>query len=238
MAPVVTAAPDPGSPTDLPRTDRGPEWTGRRRVLVEALARKGGAKSERAIGMYVEALRAIERNDGPESLHVAAYELREFMNALPQVLDLPVVPYEQLKAKVLTFVAEWKKKAAKTSCLKDGDWEGPIDDHLRVVLESTTTLVSWVEQQIPSRRTEAEAILRRLAPTEHPLPGALMEMRTGEWSELLGYFNHYTHHNNDPDPIEFRSQVDRLEGFLLDHLEPRTFEDQGEIDRLILEVEG
>ena len=205
--------------------------------MVEALTGKG-ARSQRAIGMYKEAIRAVERNDGLESLHVAAYELREFMNALPQVLDLPVVPYEQLKAKVRAFVGEWNKRSAKTNCFKDGTWDGPIDDDLRIVLESTTALVSWVEQQIPSRRSEAEAILRRLAPTEHPFPSALLEIRTGEWSELLGYFNHYTHHNNDPDPVEFRLKVERLEDFLLEHLEPRTFEDQGEIDRLIMEVES
>ena len=64
-----------------------------------------------------------------------------------------------------------------------------------------------------------------------------MAMRIDEWSGLLRYFNHCTHHNSDPDPAELRERVERLERFLLDHLEPRTFDDQGEIHCLIQEVE-
>lgn len=204
---------------------------------MEALTRKS-SRSQRAIGMYMEARRAIARNDGPESLHVAAYELREFMNALSPALDVPVVPFEQLKGKVRSFVGDWKKKAGKTMCLRDGRWDGQIDNELRGLLASITTFVTWIEEQVPSRRAEAAVVLGKLAPTAHPFPGALLKVRTDEWSDLLGYFNGYSHHNSDPDPVEFRQQIERLEVFLLDHLEPRTFEDQSKIDRLIREVEG
>ena len=51
----------------------------------------------------------MERADGPESLHVAAYELREFMNELPRALNVPVVQYDQLIAKVQSFVGDWRK---------------------------------------------------------------------------------------------------------------------------------
>jgi hypothetical protein len=63
-------------------------------------------------------------------------------------------------------------------------------------------------------------------------------MRTDEWSDLLQYFNSRAHHNVDVESREFRRRVEELEIFLLEHLEPKTFDDQGEIDRLIGEAEG
>jgi len=212
-------------------------FSGQARVLVEALRRKS-AKSERAIGMYREALRAIARNDGPECLHVAAYELREFMNALPRALDLPILDYEQLMSKVQSFVKDWRVQATKSDCLKADSWEGTIDGALRNLLKSNEVFVAWVEEQAPSRRAEASLVLEKLAPTGNPLPSSLMRMRTDDWSGLLRYFNQGTHHDSEPDPVEFTLNVGRLETFLLDHLEPRTFEDQTEIDRLISEVEA
>ncbi len=188
--------------------------------------------------MYMEALRAIARNDGPESVHVAAYELREFMNALPQALDLPLESYEQLREKVQTFVASWQKKSKESACLRDGSWGGIIDIALRDLLTSIGVLVSWVEAQIPTRSAEAKLVLEKLSPTDRPLPSPLMTMRTNDWSGLLNYFNNCTHHNSEPDPVEFKQNVERLEIFLLEHLEPRTFEDQAEIESLIAEVEA
>lgn len=95
-----------------------------------------------------------------------------------------------------------------------------------------------MKQDIPSRKTEAIALLAKLMPTSDTFPASLMETRSDEWSELLKYFNYYAHHNDVPDPVDFRDKVERLEAFLLDHLEPRTFDDQSEIDRLVREVEG
>lgn len=186
----------------------------------------------------MEALRALARNDGVECLHVAAYELREFMNALPYALDVPVLRYEELIAKARSFVADWKKRSSQTSCLNKGKWGGSIDGDLAKLLDSGTVFVGWFEEQVPSRRAEAAVVLQKLSPTEFPVPPAMMDLRTAEWSALLRYFNGYTHHDSDPDPLEFRAKIERLEGFLLEHLEPRTFEDQGEIDQLIREVEG
>lgn len=211
--------------------------TGRARVLVDALRRKS-SKSERSIGMYLEALRAIARDDGPESLHVAGYELREFMNALPQALDLPVLKYQQLRSKVQTFVATWRDKLGKTECRQGSVWGGIIDDALRELLSITGNFVDWVEKEIPKRRTEVTLVLGKLAPTDNPLPSALLTMRTDDWSTLLKYFNDCTHHDSDIDPVEFKQSVDRLEIFLLEHLEPRTFEDQAEIDTLIASAEN
>lgn len=187
--------------------------------------------------MYVEALRALDRNDGPEALHVAAYELREFMNSLPRVLDLPVTPYTQVLSKVHTLVAQWRKASSASACLSDGKWTGQIDKHLARFLGHIGDFIDRVEKQVPTRRTEVSRVLRRLLPTMHPMPTPLENLRTAEWSELLEYFNRITHHA-EADAAEFTQRVESLEVFLLEHLEPRTFEDQDAIDHLIAESEA
>ena len=160
------------------------------------------------------------------------------MNALPQALDLPLVRYEQLRGKLQTFVASWQEKSKRSACLSNGSWGGIVDNALRDLLTRIGVFVSWVDAEIPTRTAEATLVLEKLSPTDRPLPSALMTMRTNDWSELLKYFNNCTHHNSVPDPVEFRQNVERLEIFLLEHLEPRTFEDQAEIESLIAEVEA
>lgn len=233
----MTVPLDPNDPSTPGRPQPFPILSVQGRLLVEALARKS-AKGQRAVEMYTEARRALARNDGPECFNVAAYELREFMNELPRALDLPVIDYEQLTARIGTFVNEWKTKASTSSCFDNGKWNGGIDGELRGLLNSATVLADWVQKQKPSRRVEAASVLQKLSSTDHPIPTAIMDLKTDEWSELLQYFNHYAHHNSDPEPADFRDHVEQLERFLLDHLEPRTFEDQDAIDRLIQETEG
>lgn len=236
MGPVVDFPASEG-PGDRPKPEPASELTRQGRMLVDALTRKS-RKSQRAVGMYMEARRAMVRNDSPESLHVAAYEVREFMNELPRALDVPVVSYGQLVEKVQGLIAAWKARSSKSKCLKDGKWDGQIDRNLRRLLGSITKFAKWVEEQVPSRSAEAALVVQKLAPTEHPFPGVLLKIRTDEWAELLQFFNGLTHHNSDPDPLEFTQRLETLERFLLDHLEPQTFADQSEIDRLIREVEG
>jgi hypothetical protein len=190
------------------------------------------------LGMYLEALRAMDRNDGPEALHVAAYELREFMYRLPELVDVPVVGYDQLKSRVRTFVDDCKLLSARSTCLSEDAWGEPIDDSVRRLLHKVTDLITWVEQEVPSRRAGTEMILKRLAPTEFPVPQVAMDELIGEWGDLLGWFNGCTHHNITPKLDELRRKLGKLEQFLLNHLEPRTFEDQDSIDGLIHEVEG
>lgn len=232
----MTSVPEANGPGPVTDAETASPLTAEASALVEALARKS-QKSRRAIDMYLEARRAMTRRN-QESLHVAGYEMREFMNALPRALDLPIVPHQQLNSRLQVFVAECKIKARSSACLRDGEWDGSIDRQLKLLLESLMSFVKWVEEHVPSRRAEAVTVLHRLAPTTYPYPLALVNIRANEWRDLLRYFNGCAHHESDPDPVEFQRQVEALEQFLLDHLEPRTFEDQDEIDRLIQEVDN
>lgn len=229
--------PDRESSGELPRAFEPPLLTGQRRVLVEALSGKS-VKSDRPIRMYREALRAIERNDGPEAVHVAAYELREMMESLPAMLDVPLVSHDQLQGKVQYLAERWVVCSNHSACRTGTDWSGVLDQHLRLYIESTTEFFQWREANLPSRQQQAVVILRRLLPADVPMPQPLLDRRLSEWRALRDYFNSLTHHGREANRDQFLERMGELETFLLDHLSPRTFEDQDEIDRLILEAEA
>lgn len=233
---MVIEPPEPNQGVDEPRAAEPPLLTGQRRVLVEALSAKS-TKSGRAIRMYEEALQAIRRDDGPEALHVAAYELREMMGALPALLDLPVVHPDSIRNRVQRLSEQWQACADRSTCRKGAVWDGQLDGPLQVFIKEAIEFFKWVEDDIPTRAKEAAAILGRLLPAESPMPQALIDKRTSEWKEIIGFFNSLTHHNSDPVPARFFEQLEALEVLLLEHLAPRTFEDQDEIDRLIRDVE-
>jgi hypothetical protein len=229
-ADAVTGARAQGALTDAAAL-AGPS-----RIIAEALIRKN-AQSSKAVAMYEASLRAIARNDGLEAWHIAGYELREFMNALPSVLDVPLVDHSQVLNKVRILVDRWKGTTRNTACFREGTWDGSIDGHLRKLLVAVGVFVRWVEVEVPTRREEVTATLKRLLPTDHPMPASLLSMRASEWSELLRYFNQVTHHDVAPDPNGFMQRLRDLERFLLEYLVPRTFDDQDAIDALLDESE-
>ena len=210
--------------------------TGQRRVLIEALRAKS-PKSERVVEMYSEALRAIQRNDGPEALHTAAYEIREFMRALPAALDLPVVLPVQIQDKANGLAKHWEACTIGSKCLQGGEWDGAIDEPLRRFLARAVDFFKWMVEEVPNRQKETAIVLQRLLPAAFPMPKALMDRRLTEWKRLLRYFNAILHHNEVPTFGELAGRLEELETFLLEHLTPRTFSDQDAIDRLIEEAE-
>jgi hypothetical protein len=229
MASIKPFEDEPVDPTPPGSTE--PLLGGRQRVLVDALRAKS-AKCDRMIGMYMEALRALHRADGAEALHVAAYELREFMLALPVAFDLPVIPPVQLNNRVKDLAAKWSACTALTVCFGSGEWRGDIDGALAQFLADATDFFEWVEG-IPKRRTETEMVLQRLLPASFPMPRPLIDTRILEWKQLLGYFNAVLHHNIVTTTHAFIEYLTTLEIFLLDHLAPSTFDDQDAIDQLI-----
>jgi len=188
--------------------------------------------------MYVEALRALERNDGLEAHHVAAYELREMMQALPTALDLPVVRHTQVTDRIRLLSKRWKTCSDQSACLTGSAWGGVLDEPLRRFLQAATEFFVWFEEDVPSRRRETALVLSHLLPADYPMPQPLVDKRTAEWKHMLDYFNSVTHHDKDATEAEFLRELGELEAFLLEHLAPRTFEDQDEIDRLVLEAEA
>jgi hypothetical protein len=186
--------------------------------------------------MYLEAIRALQRStEFPEALHVVAYELREFMNFLPVVLDLPTPDHSQMKSRVMNLVADWER-ATNGNDNHDGKQWIEVDSKARVLLGRLDRFMRWCKASIPDRHASVRAILAAVTPGNRRMPDRLVSDRVRQWSDLLGYFNRITHHER-PDPDDLRQSMRELEEFLLDLLEPKTFEEQDAIDALIAAVE-
>lgn len=188
--------------------------------------------------MYLEACRSFDRNDGPEALHIVGYELREFMNVLLEVLDLPTEDHELLRGKTKDFARGWEAGRSSSGCHNAGNWSGTIDRELDGILQDADKFVLWVKAELPSRKLETEWVLKKLLPTDYPMPKSLVERGIALWSEMLRYFNALTHHDIEPSRDAVEKKIETLEIFLLNRLEPRTFKDQDDIDQLIAEVES
>ena len=132
--------------------------------------------------MYLEALNAIERSDSIESLHIAAYELREFMGQLAVILEVPQAPYEHMKAKVNELVVRCEDESSRTRNFSDGIWGGDIDRHASRLLDKVGEFVRWWRTNVPTRRDEVKAVMRALIPVDRPMPEALWDGRSKEWS--------------------------------------------------------
>ena len=214
----------------------------RQEALIDALERLGAkspqakARSRRAIEMYREAVRASQRSDSVESFPVAAYELREFMNQLPRIVDVPRIAHADLVAKARTLLKKWKNRD-QSACHNKDRWVGDIDRPLQGLLDHLKNFFEWFDNYVPTRRQQAAKTINKLYPSPQPLPFVVMNERTKTWSDLLQYFNSVAHHNLNADPAAFTQRLTGLEIFLLDQLQPRTSEAFDAIDQLIAEAE-
>ena len=93
----------------------------------------------------------------------------------------------------------------------------------------------WFESHYPRRRDEWHSALVRLDGSGRALPNRLASLNVDAWKNKRDYFQSVAHHGRDANEQELREWLDALERFLLDRLEPRTFDDLAEIDALLEE---
>ncbi|MES2304290.1 MAG: hypothetical protein V4558_02245 [Gemmatimonadota bacterium] len=206
-------------------------------TLVDELTRKS-PDSHRAIGMYAEGVRALQRDDGPESVHVAAYEFRELMSILPAILNVPRASHEQLNGQANALGEAWRHARTNSVCYRTGDWTGSIDPALLAFLVRCGAFFLWMEQNVPTRRAETAQMLTRLNPPGSPMPPSVMDVRTSKWAEMLRFFNGVTHHADSATRQRVEEELGRLEVFLLEHLVPTPIDDESDIDQLISDGEA
>jgi hypothetical protein len=229
---------EPGeTPSDRPTAPDSVVLTGQQFALVQALQRLGPA-SDRPLQMYREALHALRREDSPESLHVAGYEVREMMNALPALMGVSPLPHRELSNEARVFSESWSKHATTSGCHDGGQWSGQIDSPLKKFLRKAGAFVEWFGSNVRTRRQESAAMFGKFPEGDLPTPQALREMSVEQWGGLLYYFNTTTHHDALPSRQEFLKRLSELEALLLAHISPKTVDDQDAIDALIAEAEA
>ena len=113
-----------------------------------------------------------------------------------------------------------------------------MDNHATGLLGRLDDFVRWWKSNVPKKRDDVIAVIKAMIGTQLTMPEPFWSGRFKRWSELLEYFNGVLHHNTRADHTDFMQKLEMLEVFLLEHLEPKTFDDQDEIDALIAAGEG
>lgn len=228
----------PDDPETIPSSN-GPfpksfQLSRQQRILHQALMRE----DQRLAGMYLGALLVLEHIENPENVVMAAHSLRELLEKLPMYLDLPVTRQTNLKVKVIDLSQGWYSVTKNSRCKGNPSWNGPVDRPLQTFLERTEKFFEWFKEQYQTRRERAAILLRGLDPLRLSLPTPIEDLRITEWYKYHEYFEKISHHGVIEGLQEFRTWLVSLEKFLLDHLCPRTFDDQEDIKRIIEEGEA
>jgi hypothetical protein len=209
---------------------------GRQRALEAALAKK----SAELVAYYLGALSAVANEVNPDRLAHAAHGMRELMEKFPRYVDVAMPAHgEKLGAKVSELEGKWTKSNAKSKCrLPTGAWEGEIDGPVRELLEAIDELFAWRKVHMPRRREEIAQTLVRLDPAVRPLPAPLQNRNVSLWDDMREFFLKIAHHGSTCTVEEFSQWVEALELFLIERLQPRTFEDFAAIDAILAQAKG
>jgi hypothetical protein len=194
-------------------------------------------RSEKAGGWYRGALIALANRADPERFVHAAHSLRELMEKLPKLIDVPA-PRDpvSMKSKLRALGEIWEKRRRLTSCHKDGDWHGPIDTHLRAGLIAVDETIEWL-RTLPTFKESALVLIRELDVSKRLLPPSIEREHYKEWRDLNDYFQAVAHHLHDTNDTEFGARLYAFESFILDKIRPSTAADQKVLDDIIAEAE-
>lgn len=207
--------------------------SGQQQALLKALE----DRDSNLANMYLGGLKALDSSTNPERYAQAAHSMRELMEKLPRLLDVPLTAHgERLGDRVVQVGQVFKSTQSKSTCrAEDGSWSGEIDQHLRSMLQRLDQFFNWFDDHFPRRKQEIHNALVRLEGSGRELPPKLASLKVDAWERYRVFFQSVAHHGRQTDEDAMRRQIGELELFLLDQFLPRTFEDFGEIDALLAE---
>ncbi len=209
--------------------------SGRQKALFQAL----GKKDTQLAGMYVGALHVLKSASNQDRIAQAAHSLRELLEKLPRILDMPVqAKPPSMMDKIRPLEKIWSKAKTESPCLKTGGASTAIDSPLRKFLDEAEVFFSWLSSDRPTRKQQAAKVVRGLDPLKKALPQAIERLHVDEWDGYREHFELVSHHTTVDDLEEFTRWVDGVEGYLIDRLIPRTFDDFTALDRIIGEGEA
>jgi hypothetical protein len=151
--------------------------------------------------------------------------LREILEKLPRALESEVRgpdrnAFVQARNTMAATFAEAKKEYA-------AGWMGEITAKLAVALEKVDRYVGL--RGSPSRAERTFTGLKKLDPMIQALPGALQQRKLRRFGQIAKKLEQFTHHQCDPDDLDFRDCLGQTEDLILDLLAPITAEDQDEL---------
>lgn len=224
-------------PPNRPMAERDSlfEFSPFQQELMDELYRR-----ETAMGiMYHGALRVLNDGENPDRFSLAAHSIREMLSRLPDHIGVESKDRRvRLSDRVSSLEQSWSH-ACDGSSSRDGprNWNGVIDKPLHSFLTAMEDFVEWRAENIPRRRAVVGRTLRELDEAPVPLSGTLQELRISEWEMYHDFFVSVAHHGSVTEE-DFSSHLYWFEGYLLDQLRPRTFEEIREIEEVIKEGEA
>jgi hypothetical protein len=209
--------------------------SGQQRTLLRSLAQKSPELSR----IYLGANHVLNDSSNPDALSLAAHAIRELMEKIPEYLDVPTrAQKETAKGKIREIEGFWERAIANSQCHSDGLWNGKIDSPLRKLLAKIESFIDWFRNHYPRRRDEVNQALNRMEDSGRSIPPPLQKLNVEAWMQLRDFFVFVAHHRTRPSRDEFLERLDALERFLLERLNPRTFEDFEEIDNILSEEDA
>lgn len=192
------------------------ELNGRARDVLAALTER----NNEAGTLYTGALRVLADRENPARVRLAAYCLRELLEAFHEKKK-----GEDLKELVRKLQKSWEVVSRSFGVEPDGDD--------RSFAQTLNNFFVQFENDNPRRKVRASDTIGRLDPSGRTAPPVVNRARGDAWIEFIDYFNGVLHGGKRPTEESFLSQLEAFERFLLDWLRPQTFADLSEIDNLI-----
>lgn len=209
----------------------GPVLTAREQALYEALASGDDVTAK----IYASAIHVIGSNN-PDRFALGAHAMRELLDRLPTVQVVESTSGGSLTSLVGNLRVDWERVVENSGCTDDGEsWNGEIDGSLSHFLKRVRAFLEFADGRSPPRQNRALQFIRETDPMPASLPASIEEHRLTLWQICRDYFVAVSHHGGEIS--EFDQYMVTTEIFLLDHLQPRTFDDRADLEATIREGE-
>lgn len=163
----------------------------RQRALFQTL----GKKDTQLASMYVGAIYVLRNTSNQDRIAQAAHSLRELLEKLPRILDMPVqAKPPSMMEKIRPLEKMWSKAKAESSCLQIASCSSAVDTPLRKFLDEVEGFFSWLASDRPTRKQQAVIVVRRLDPLKKALPQAIESLHVQEWDRYRNHFEGVSHH--------------------------------------------
>lgn len=191
-------------------------------------------KNEDLAQRYISALQALSQSTNGDRFYHAACSIRDILVKLPTVIDIPIDngASQSLNIFANNLLQERKKMLDNNRWPTDPNWQEDGGKSFKKLCVKIDAMVDGNIRIKKARQIVSQSIIRKQNFHVVPLPDDIESTRVKEWITYQDYFSAMTH-CNPTNEIIFLNHLKHLEYFLLNCLEPRTFDIQEELQKII-----
>ena len=161
-------------------TQQPVELSGPQQRLYEALADYSDSLAAR----YRGAIHVLESSVIPDRFAMAAHNLRELMDGLPEVINVPKRGGFRLKPAVNKLDEKWDATKNNSDSFNGEEWEGEVDGHLQGYFEKMETVFDANNEYIPKQRERYAEMVRRIDPSSIQIPEQAQRRLFRDWKKI------------------------------------------------------